>query len=84
MTDEPQPLRVTLHVPRSFAGCHRVKDEHITVEASPGVTVADLIRQAGLPEFEFGIAVVNGNRELLNYRPMDGETIELLPIISGG
>lgn len=84
MTDEPRPLRVTLRVPRSFSGCHRLKEERITIEASPGATVADLIKQAGLPEFEFGIAVVSGNRELLSYRPMDGETIELLPIISGG
>jgi sulfur carrier protein ThiS len=84
LTEEPRPVRVTLHVPRSFGGCHLAKDEYITIEASPGVTVADLIRQAGLPEFEFGIAVVHGNRELLCYRPMDGETIELLPIISGG
>ncbi len=84
MTEGVRPLRVTLHIPRSFIGCHRIKDERMTLEASPGATVADLIRQAGLPEFEFGIAVVNGHRELLSYRPMDGETIDLLPIISGG
>jgi sulfur carrier protein ThiS len=84
LTKGPGLLRVTLWVPRSFVRYHRVKDERITIEASPGATVADLIRQVGLPECEFGIAVVNGNRELLSYRPMDGEMIELLPIISGG
>lgn len=84
MTEGVRPLRVILQIPRSFGRCHLVGSERITVEASPGVTVADLIRQAGLPEFEFGIAIVHGNRELLSYQPMDGETIELLPIISGG
>ena len=61
-----------------------VKGEFITVEVSAGETVADLIKKAGLPEFEFGIVVVNGERELLSYQPKDGETLELLPIISGG
>lgn len=84
MTEGTRPIRITLPVPGSFGSYHRLKDERIAIEASPGATVADLIRQAGLPEFEFGIAVVNGNRELLSYRPMDGDTIELLPIISGG
>ncbi|MBZ0167830.1 hypothetical protein MELA_02917 [Candidatus Methylomirabilis lanthanidiphila] len=84
MTEGLEPIRVTLRIPRSFGGYHRTTDERITVEALPGATVADLIRQAGLPEFEFGIAVVDGHRELLSYRPTDGETIDLLPIISGG
>lgn len=84
MAKGPQPLRVRLQIPRSFCRYYPVKGEIITVEASPGATIADLIKQAGLPEFEFGIAVVNGKRELLSYQPTDGETIELLPIISGG
>ena len=77
-------IRVTLRIPKSFCRYYPVKGEQIQVEASPGETVADLIKKAGLPEFEFGIVVVNGKRELLSYQPKDGETLELLPIISGG
>lgn len=84
MAEGPGPLRVTLRISGSVGRCHRVADDRIVIETPPGSTVADLIRQAGLPEFEFGIAVVNGSRELLSYRPTGGETIDLLPIISGG
>ncbi|MGH7411295.1 MAG: MoaD/ThiS family protein [Candidatus Methylomirabilis sp.] len=77
-------VRVTLQLPKSFRHYHPLKDERISVEASPGETVADLIKKTGLPEFEFGIVVVNGERQLPSYQPKDGETLELLPIISGG
>jgi sulfur carrier protein ThiS len=77
-------VRVTLQIPKSFCRYYPVPGDLITVEASPGETVADLIKKAGLPEFEFGIVVVNGERQLPSYQPRDGETLELLPIISGG
>ena len=79
-----QRVRVTLQIPKSFCHYYPVKGEFILVEALPGETVADLIKRTGLPEFEFGIVVVNGERQLPSYQPRDGETLELLPIISGG
>ena len=79
-----QIVRVTLQIPKSFRHYYPMKGEFISVEASPGETVADLIKKAGLPEFEFGIVVVGGERQLPSYQPKDGETLELLPIISGG
>jgi sulfur carrier protein ThiS len=75
---------VTLRIPKSFARYHPVKGEAISVEALPGETVADLLRKAGLPEAEFGIVIVNGERQLPSYQPKEGEILELLPIISGG
>ncbi len=84
MDERSRPIRVTLRIPRSFCHYYAAKGEFIPVEASPGETAADLIRKAGLPEFEFGIVVVNGKRELPNYQPKDGDILELLPIISGG
>jgi sulfur carrier protein ThiS len=84
LDDERLVARVTLRIPRSFCQYYPVTGEFITVEVSAGETVADLIKKAGLPEFEFGIVVVNGKRELPGYQPKDGETLELLPIISGG
>ena len=70
--------------PGAFASTIRSRGKFITVEMLDGETVADLIKKAGLLEFEFGIVVVNGERELPSYQPKDGETLELLPIISGG
>ena len=84
MDDGSRGARVTLRIPKSFCRYYPASGESIEVEAVPGDTVADLIKKAGLPEFEFGIVVVNGERELLSYQPKDGETLELLPIISGG
>ena len=79
-----QRVQVTLQIPKSFCHYYALKDERISVEALPGETAADLIKRTGLPEFEFGIVVVNGERQLPSYQPRDGETLELLPIISGG
>lgn len=84
MNEGPRAIRVTLRIPKSVSRYYPVEGELIQVEASPGETVADLIKKAGLPEFEFGIVVVNGERQLPSYQPKDGETLELLPIISGG
>ncbi len=77
-------IRVTLRIPKSFCRYYQVGGEFIEVEAAPGETVADLIKKAGMPEFGFGIILVNGERELPSYQPKDGEMLELLPIISGG
>ena len=84
MDDRRRVARVILRLPRSFRQYYPVKGKFITVEMLDSETVADLIKKAGLPEFEFGIVVVNGERELPSYQPKDGETLELLPIISGG
>lgn len=84
MTDRPQTIRVTLRIPNSLRHYYPVKGDLIPVEGSEGETVADLIKKAGLPELEFGIVVVNGERELPSYQPKDGDTLDLLPIISGG
>ena len=84
MDNASAAIRVTLRFPRSLRHYYPVEGEFILLEALPGETVADLIKKAGLPEFEFGIVMVNGERELPSYQPRDGETLELLPIISGG
>ncbi len=75
---------ITLRIPRSYLVYHPRLRPVERVEASDGETVLDLVRRLGLDELEFGIAVVNGQRELMSYRPHEGEEIELLPIIHGG
>ncbi len=76
--------KVTLQLPKSFLLYYPDKTEFIEMEVRDGETVQDLIRRADLPLFEFGIVVVNGERELPSYQPKDGEVLELLPIIAGG
>ncbi len=77
-------MRVTLQLPKSFLLYYPDKTEFIEMEVRDGETVQDLIRRADLPLFEFGIVVVNGERELPSYQPKAGELLELLPIIAGG
>lgn len=78
------PWKVTLRVPYAYTIYHPHAQESMTLELRDGETARDLVRRAGLPVFEFGIVVVDGERQLMDYRPKDGETLELLPIIAGG
>ena len=76
--------RVRVRIPRSILVYHPHLQAEETLEVREGETVGDLVRRLGLNELEFGIVVVRGERELMSYRPRDGEEIELLPIIHGG
>jgi hypothetical protein len=75
---------VVLEIPRSFLRYYRLPSHLMQVEGPTDATILDLIRLAGLPEVEFGIAAVNGEREYLTYTPRDGQVIELHPILMGG
>ncbi len=75
---------VVLKIPRSFLRYYRIPSDLVEVHGPQDATVLDLIRQAELPEVEFGIAAVNGDREYLSYRPKDGQLVELHPILMGG
>jgi sulfur carrier protein ThiS len=75
---------VRVRIPRSYLVYHPGLHAEEPVELRDGETVRDLVRRLGLNELEFGIVLVKGERELMSYRPRDGEQIELLPIIQGG
>ncbi|MBI4572762.1 MAG: hypothetical protein HY713_05690 [candidate division NC10 bacterium] len=75
---------VVLKIPRSFLRYYRLASDVVEVEGPEDATILDLIRLAELPEVEFGIAAVNGEREYLSYKPKDGQFVELHPIIMGG
>ncbi len=75
---------VVLKIPRSFLRYYRLPSDVVEVEGPEDATIRDLIRLAELPEVEFGIAAVNGEREYLSYTPKDGQFVELHPIIMGG
>ncbi len=76
--------RVTLRLPRSTLVYHPHLREREILDVQEGETLRDLVRRLGLDQLEFGVAVVDGRRELMDFRPADGQEIELLPIIHGG
>ena len=75
---------VLLKIPRSFLRYYRLPSEVVEVHGPAEATILELIRQADLPEVEFGIAAINGEREYLSYKPTHGQFIELHPILMGG
>ncbi|HYL80518.1 MAG TPA: hypothetical protein VEU07_06875 [Candidatus Acidoferrum sp.] len=75
---------VVLEIPRSFLRYYKLSTHLVRIEGPQDSTILDLIRRAGLPEVEFGIAAVNGEREFLSYTPKDGQVVELHPILMGG
>ena len=75
---------VVLKIPRSFLRYYKLSSDVVEVQGPEDATILDLIRLAELPEMEFGLASINGDREYLNYRPKDGQFIELHPILMGG
>jgi hypothetical protein len=75
---------VVLKIPRSFLRYYQLASDVVEVQGPENATILDLIRLAELPEVEFGIAAVNGEREYLSYKPEDGQFIELHPILMGG
>ncbi len=75
---------VVMKIPRSFLRYYRLPSDVVEVHGPEDATIRDLIRQAELPEVEFGIAAIDGEREYLTYTPKDGEFIELHPILMGG
>jgi Mut7-C ubiquitin len=75
---------VVLEIPRSFLRYYKLPSHIVDVEGPAEATILDLIRLAGLPEVEFGIAAVNGEREYLSHKPKDGQVVELHPILMGG
>jgi hypothetical protein len=82
--DNAHGKTVVLEIPRSFLRYYRLPSHLLEVEGPKAATILDLIRLAGLPEIEFGIAAVNGQREYLTYTPKDGQVVELHPILMGG
>lgn len=75
---------VMLEIPRSFLRYYKLPSYLVEVEGPQDSTILDLIRLAGLPEVEFGIAAIDGEREFLSYKPKDGQVVELHPILMGG
>jgi hypothetical protein len=75
---------VVLEIPRSFLRYYRLPAHRLEVEGPADATILDLIRLAGLPEVEFGLAAVNGEREYLSYKPREGQVVELHPLLMGG
>jgi len=56
---------------------------HFTMRLDPGATLEDIQRRLGLPA-DRHTALVNGRRSGPDAAVADGDTLVLLPLISGG
>jgi molybdopterin converting factor small subunit len=54
------------------------------VEARPGLTVADVIREAGVQGHELYVVVINGHGAKADSPLVDGDRLGLFPPMSGG
>lgn len=64
---------------RQFSGGRR------TIEVAPGpATVAEVLRAARIPLGESAALIVNGEQRDADAAVVDGDTVEVLPAITGG
>ena len=64
---------------RQFSGGRR------TIEVAPGpATVAEVLRAARVPISESAALIVNGEQRDADAAVADGDTVEVLPAITGG
>ncbi len=54
------------------------------MEARPGLTVADVLREAGMLGHELYVVVINGHSANLDSPLVDGDRLGLFPPMSGG
>jgi len=74
------PITLVLHGEmRQFSGGRRT----IMVAAGPA-TVAELLRASDIPLGESAALIVNGEQREADAPVVDGDTVEVLPAISGG
>jgi len=50
----------------------------------PGSTVSKIVEDAGLPESEIGILLVNGRHADRMRELTDGDTVAIFPLVGGG
>lgn len=74
------PITLVLHGElRQFSGGRRT----LTIAAGPA-TVADLLRASDIPLGASAALIVNGEQRGADAPVLDGDTVEVLPAISGG
>ncbi len=73
-------IRLVLHGEmRQFSGGRR------GIEVAPGpATIAEVLRAASVPIGESAALIVNGEQRDADAAVADGDTVEVLPAISGG
>ena len=54
------------------------------VEPRPGMTVADVVREARVPEGAIGIVVINGRAGSLGSSLVEGDRVAVFPAVCGG
>ncbi|MBN1632089.1 MAG: MoaD/ThiS family protein [Thermoleophilia bacterium] len=78
-------VRLYAHLPEAATapGSQRGKAE-FHIEARPGLTVRDVIKEVGIPSEAVFIVMVNGERLDLDAYLADRDRLGLFPAVSGG
>lgn len=58
--------------------------EPLRVQMAEGSTVADLLRQLGVPPSEVKTAIINNRQQDEDYRLCDGDRVALFSPVAGG
>jgi sulfur carrier protein ThiS len=69
-------------IPVGFLKSYVSGRERVAFDAGP--TVAELIDAAGIPAALVALVTVNGERVPRDYRPRDGEVVQLIAVMGGG
>lgn len=75
---------ITVRLFASLAAEAARGEEEIQVEPRPGLTVADVVYEAGIRGSELYVVVVNGRGATADATVSDGDRVALFPPMSGG
>ncbi len=77
-------MKITVIVTSELIGFVPSKQEKNIVKVPACSTVRDIVNQLSIPEAEVSYVIHNRKMYDLNYKPQEGDTIELYPIIYSG
>jgi molybdopterin synthase sulfur carrier subunit len=74
-------MRLTIKL---FATFRAGRFDVAQVEHPPGVTLASIVDELGIPRHEIGILMVSGRHAELQHQPAAGDTVSIFPLVGGG
>ncbi|NQT86834.1 MoaD/ThiS family protein [bacterium] len=69
---------------RLFAGLDKGRFKRSALDVPDGATLADLLRQLGIPEEKAKVRLVNGKHSEPEHTLHPDDTVALFPLVAGG
>jgi len=69
---------------RLFAGLQDGRFPTQETRVAQKSTVENIVQKLGIPDHEFGLALVNGSVATLTHVLEEGDTLSLYPLVGGG